>query len=226
VTYAQGYTPADPITKLGKGDTAQDYKGNYGINWGTGFWLQNRTVPTSSPTVWDFATQTKRPGLPGPFEDVVTIGTKEYSKPIKMKQIADGTSKTLLFMEMIQAPTAGPPDTDIDRRARLWIPASSTFQISTLLLPNSTACGSGLSTDSKLGCGKDNGFCIDRPNEGLHCLRSGTVSDYTLASRSRHPGGVSVALCDSSVRFVVNDIDIQVWRGYGSRAGEEIGGEL
>ncbi|HEX4412234.1 MAG TPA: DUF1559 domain-containing protein, partial [Lacipirellulaceae bacterium] len=136
VTYAQGYTEPDPVTKLGTGDTAHDYKGNYGINWGTGYWYQNRTGP-ASPTVWDFTTQTKRPGQPGPFESTVTVGTKEYGKHIKLQQIADGTSKTLLFMEMMQAPTGGPPETEIDRRARLWIPATSTYQISTLLLPNS-----------------------------------------------------------------------------------------
>jgi prepilin-type N-terminal cleavage/methylation domain-containing protein len=219
VPYAQGFTPADPVTKLGTGDTAQDYKGNYGINWGTSRWQQNATV-------WDFTTQSNRPGLPGPFEDTDKIGTKEISHPIKLKQISDGTSKTLLFMEMIQAPTGGPPDTEIDRRARLWIPASSTYQISTLLTPNSAPCGSGLSVDPKTGCGKDIGYCIDRPTEGLHCLRSGTAADYTLASRSRHPGGVSVALCDSSVRFVASDVDIQIWRGYGSRAGQEVAGDL
>jgi prepilin-type N-terminal cleavage/methylation domain-containing protein len=228
VTYAQGYTPADPVTKLGTGDTAQDYKGNYGINWGTGYWYQNRTAPASSPTVWDFTTQTKRPGLPGPFESVETIGTKEYGKHIKLKQLTDGLSKTLMFLEMIQAPTGGPPDTEIDRRARLWIPASSTYQISTLLVPNSGPCGSGLSIDDKLGCGKDKAFCLDRPPESPPCYAPSrdTVTDYTLASRSKHPGGVSVALCDSSVRFVNDDVDIQVWRSYGSRAGTENGGSL
>jgi prepilin-type N-terminal cleavage/methylation domain-containing protein len=226
VPYAQGFTPADPVTKLGTGDTAQDYKGNYGINWGTGYWKQNRTDAPTSPLVWDFTTQSNRPGLPGPFEDVETVGTRQISKPIKMKQISDGTSKTFMFMEMIQAPTGGPPDTEIDRRARLWIPASSTFQISTLLVPNSGPCGSGLSIDTKLGCGKDNAFGIDRPAEGLPCLRSNSAPGYTLASRSKHPGGVMVSMCDSSVRFVVSDVEVQVWRGYGSRAGTEAGGDL
>jgi type II secretory pathway pseudopilin PulG len=228
VTYAQGYTPPDPVSKLGTGDTAQDYKGNYGLNWGTGYWLQNRTGPPSSPDVWDFATQRRRPALPGPFEDVVKVGTKEVTKAIKLKQVADGTSKTLLFMEMIQAPTGTEAEgtNGIDRRARLWIPASSTFQISTLLLPNAGACGSGVSVDDKIGCGRDRSFCRPDLPESPPCLRSTTASDYTLASRSRHPSGVSVAACDASVHFVSNDIDIQIWRSYGSRAGEETGGQL
>jgi prepilin-type N-terminal cleavage/methylation domain-containing protein len=225
VLFAQGYTPPDPATGLGTGDTAQDYKGNYGINWGTSRFDQDELV-------WDFAAQANRPGLPGPFENTEVVGTganaREVPQRIKIKQITDGTTKTLLFMEMRQAPTGGPSEGDagIDRRARLWIPASSTFQISTLLLPNSGPCGSGLSVDAKTGCGRDIGFCIDRAADGLHCMRSNTASQYTLAARSRHPSGVSVALCDASVRFVADDVDIQIWRGFGSRAGQEIGGEL
>jgi len=223
VPYAQGFSPVDPATGLGTGDTAQDYKGSYGINWGTSRFDQDALV-------WNFEAQTNKPGLPGPFENPLVVGTgvnaKEISKQIQIKQITDGTTKTLLFLEMQQAPTGGPPDSEIDRRARLWIPASSTFQISTLLMPNSSPCSSGLSVDAKTGCGKDTGFCIDRPEIGLHCLRSNTASNYTLASRSRHSGGVSVALCDASVRFVADDVDIQIWRVYGSRAGQEVGGEL
>jgi hypothetical protein len=223
VTYAQGYTPPDPATGLGTGDTAQDFKGNYGINWGTSRFDQDALV-------WDFAAQANRPGLPGPFETTKVVGTganaKEVPQRIKIKQITDGTTKTLMFIEMRQAPTGTQAEGDagIDRRARLWIPASSTFQISTLLLPNSRACSNGLSPDAKAGCGKDIGFCLDV--EGLPCARSNTGSTYTLAARSRHPGGVSVALCDASVRFVADDIDIQVWRVHGSRAGQEVADEL
>jgi prepilin-type N-terminal cleavage/methylation domain-containing protein len=225
VLYAQGYTPPDPATGLGTGDTAMDYKGNYGLNWGTGRFDQEELV-------WDFTAQANKPGLPGPFETTEVVGTganaREIPQRITVKQVTDGTTKTLMFMEMRQAPTGGPAEGDngIDRRARLWIPASSTFQISTLLSPNSGPCPNGLSVDAKTGCGRDIGFCIDRAAEGLHCQRSNNGSQFTLAARSRHPGGVSVALCDASVRFVLDDVDIQIWRSYGSRAGQEVGGEL
>jgi prepilin-type N-terminal cleavage/methylation domain-containing protein len=225
VLYAQGYTPPDPATGLGTGDTAQDYKGNYGLNWGTGRFDQDALV-------WDFAALANRPGQPGPFETTEVVGSganaREVPQRIKVKQISDGTSKTLMLMEMRQAPTGGPSEGDngIDRRARLWIPASSTYQISTLLVPNSGPCPNGLSPDAKTGCGKDIGFCIDRPAEGLPCARSNTGSTFTLAARSRHPGGVTVALCDAAVKFVTDDIEVQIWRVHGSRAGEEDFGEL
>src|SRR5262249_33278379 len=41
------------------------------------------------------------------------------------------------------------------------------------------------------------------------------------AARSRHSGGVNLALCDGSVRFVSDTIALSVWRGLATRAGGE-----
>jgi prepilin-type N-terminal cleavage/methylation domain-containing protein len=227
IPFARGF---DDTGTGDNGDTAQDYKGNYGINWGTGRYQRGtRTPPTPHLWVWNFTTQSEEPALPGPFENPIVRGTgtnaREIPTRIKVQQITDGTSKTLCFMEMRQAPT-GMTIEEIDRRGRLWIPASGTFQISTLMLPNSNSpCTSQES--EKSGCGVDICSCpTPPPPDDLPCRDQASAATYTLASRSRHPGGVSVALLDSSVRFVINDIDIQIWRGYGSRAGDEVGGEL
>lgn len=42
------------------------------------------------------------------------------------------------------------------------------------------------------------------------------------AARSKHPGGANLLLCDGAVRFVGNDIDIDVWHALGSRSGGEV----
>lgn len=44
----------------------------------------------------------------------------------------------------------------------------------------------------------------------------------TTAS-SRHPGGVNLGMADSSVHFVPDEIDVDVWHGLGSRNGRETG---
>jgi prepilin-type N-terminal cleavage/methylation domain-containing protein/prepilin-type processing-associated H-X9-DG protein len=41
------------------------------------------------------------------------------------------------------------------------------------------------------------------------------------AARSRHAGGVNLALCDGSVRFIADSVDLAVWRGLATRAGGE-----
>jgi prepilin-type N-terminal cleavage/methylation domain-containing protein/prepilin-type processing-associated H-X9-DG protein len=40
-------------------------------------------------------------------------------------------------------------------------------------------------------------------------------------ARSRHNGGVNLALCDGSVRFIADSIDLVVWRALATRAGGE-----
>jgi prepilin-type N-terminal cleavage/methylation domain-containing protein len=42
-----------------------------------------------------------------------------------------------------------------------------------------------------------------------------------ITARSHHPGSVNVAMMDTSVRSIKNDIDLPVWRGLGTRAGNE-----
>jgi prepilin-type N-terminal cleavage/methylation domain-containing protein/prepilin-type processing-associated H-X9-DG protein len=39
---------------------------------------------------------------------------------------------------------------------------------------------------------------------------------------SRHPGGVNVLLCDGSVRFVKDTVNLAPWRALGTRAGGEV----
>jgi prepilin-type processing-associated H-X9-DG protein len=45
-------------------------------------------------------------------------------------------------------------------------------------------------------------------------------------ARSRHPGGVNVALADGSVRFVSQTVDLEAWRALGSRNGNEVPGNF
>jgi prepilin-type processing-associated H-X9-DG protein len=47
-------------------------------------------------------------------------------------------------------------------------------------------------------------------------------SRIMTTANSKHTNGVNVALCDGSVRFVRNTIDIATWRALGTRDGGEI----
>ncbi|HEX6962233.1 MAG TPA: DUF1559 domain-containing protein, partial [Lacipirellula sp.] len=43
-----------------------------------------------------------------------------------------------------------------------------------------------------------------------------------LTSRSHHPGGEGVSLCDASVHFVSDTVELEVWRALSTMAGEEV----
>ncbi len=48
----------------------------------------------------------------------------------------------------------------------------------------------------------------------------------TMTATSRHVGGVTVLMCDGSVRFTSATIDLYLWRAVGTREGGEIVGEF
>ncbi len=48
------------------------------------------------------------------------------------------------------------------------------------------------------------------------------ANDQYLTARSRHSGGVNVSLCDGSVRFVRNSIDLVTWQALSSANGGEV----
>ena len=47
-------------------------------------------------------------------------------------------------------------------------------------------------------------------------------NDAHVAARGYHPGGVNIALCDGSIRFVKGTIALPVWKNLGTRGGGEV----
>ncbi len=54
------------------------------------------------------------------------------------------------------------------------------------------------------------------------CVASGAALTDVYAARSRHPGGVNVALADGSVRFVKDSVALPVWRALSTTRGGEV----
>ena len=59
------------------------------------------------------------------------------------------------------------------------------------------------------------------PPDQMSCYFK-SVDRLDLPPISAHPGGVNVAMCDSSVRFVKNTINLVTWQGLGSMNGGEV----
>ncbi|MGE0759394.1 MAG: H-X9-DG-CTERM domain-containing protein [Pirellulaceae bacterium] len=67
--------------------------------------------------------------------------------------------------------------------------------------------------------------CSARTYRYAPCITTGSGSTIGHYARSLHPGGAQVALCDGSVRFAANTVNLAVWRGLGSRGNGEVAGE-
>jgi prepilin-type processing-associated H-X9-DG protein len=64
-------------------------------------------------------------------------------------------------------------------------------------------------------------YCINRsPNPP--CTVATTALPEMYAARSRHPGGVNVAMVDGSVHFTKDSVDLRAWRAMSTAAGSEI----
>ncbi|WDI41052.1 DUF1559 domain-containing protein [Bremerella sp. P1] len=129
-------------------------------------------------------------------------GTFDFFFGPRFADLTDGTSNTLAMMEVLQAP-------GVDNRGHFWNEDANCSMVSTILPPNSTAPDNMSTT-----------FCVDQPEFGLPCVNSSKAASHN-ASRSRHPGGVQVLLCDGSVSFVAETIELGIWRAASTRSGGE-----
>jgi prepilin-type processing-associated H-X9-DG protein len=131
-------------------------------------------------------------------------------RTFNLADIRDGTSNTLMFAEVRQGQAAaGPNDTDL--RGLIWYGHHAGF--TTHELPNTPVadhlfilafCGDATQAASLgMPCDQASG-----PNTGSTPLN--------IFSRSMHSGGVNMALCDGSIRFVSNSINLTTWRNLGS----------
>lgn len=125
-----------------------------------------------------------------------------FNHGAQFADIRDGLSNTLAFAEYL----TGMPD-DI-RGFPITNRAGSQF-LHVNLTPNSSVPDNLL--DYPTFC---QSFRGNFPELNLPCA-PGPESSNNVASRSRHPGGVHGLLCDGSVQFFSDSIDVALWRSLG-----------
>jgi prepilin-type N-terminal cleavage/methylation domain-containing protein len=124
---------------------------------------------------------------------------KRYTK---FRHILDGLSKTMMFSETVQGQEG-------DMRGFTWWGWSAGFE--SFAEPNSSV------TDYM----QSSAYC--KPNEpNPPCVAMSGASRFKAMARSRHPGGVHIAVCDGSVQFVSDSIDLATWRAASTTKGEEV----
>lgn len=154
---------------------------------------------------------------------------------LNMGSLIDGTSNTLAFAE-VKAYTPYMRDGGNPSAAGVATPSQPA---------NVAALGGSFKTDSGHTEWVDarihqSGFTTTfSPNTTVPFESGGKIYDLdfnssregrsltgityaSVTSRSYHTGGVEVGLCDGSVRFMSQSINLQTWRALGSRAGGEV----
>ncbi|MEX0728488.1 MAG: DUF1559 domain-containing protein [Planctomycetaceae bacterium] len=137
------------------------------------------------------------------------------NRSIRLRDVRDGTSNTMFIAESLTG-------TEADLRGSAWSDQPAGSQVYTELGPNSPL------PDRCYPCCNwcDNQTAGGRPADNLPAVNGDGATTDTAASRSRHEGGVHVLMGDGAVRFVSENISINIWRGLATIAGNEVLGEF
>lgn len=144
---------------------------------------------------------------PFPTFSGVTFGKAPFQQgfPRPMAWMRDGTSNTYLAAECLKT-VQGAAATNGETRSCIWNGSYAGF--STFLRPNDTSPDHVMSS-----------YC--NPNDGNPpCI--GLQPRTMNGVRSKHPGGVGVTMCDGSVHFINDEIDLGIWRALSTARGGEV----
>jgi prepilin-type N-terminal cleavage/methylation domain-containing protein/prepilin-type processing-associated H-X9-DG protein len=156
---------------------------------------------------------------------------------LRLAQIEDGTSKTLLASEVKawtyytrNSPPSSTeiPDTIAKASANVAAASSDYKNTGHTEWPDGRVHHSGFTATMPPNTivpydGPDGRVDADFNSwqEGKGGIATLTPTYATITSRSYHPGGVQVAMVDGSGQTVSNDVDMLVWRAMATRAGGE-----
>jgi prepilin-type N-terminal cleavage/methylation domain-containing protein/prepilin-type processing-associated H-X9-DG protein len=219
---------ADPMSAGNRINTfdhdAYTSKGNYVACWGSGHYLDFNPALPVPPEIeakrgafgivmvdgWEG--KTAAPRSHGKWKMGLGQGTK-------FSQITDGSSNTLLISEVIGV------DSSNDARGGWVLHSMGSSNFSAKWEPN--AHGDGIDPETNVSAPKRDriAMCDARavpPGDPLFCETRRNDGQIWAAARSRHAGGVNAAMCDASVRFVGDGIDLLTWRALATRDGGEV----
>jgi prepilin-type processing-associated H-X9-DG protein len=128
---------------------------------------------------------------------------------MRFQDVSDGLSNTMAFSETVQGHSK-------DLRGFAWWNGGAHFE--THLGPNS----------SQPDILENISYCIPPSTDVYNppCDGPTTANPENIAARSRHPNGVMTCLCDGSVRFIPNSINLDTWRAISTAGGREVAGDF
>lgn len=130
-------------------------------------------------------------------------GNSSNPRVTSIGDMTDGTSKTLLMSETLK----GWKNDDHEWRGDIQN-NQGVFRFHTRMLPN-TSEPDRIKSD----------WYEQTGDPAMPVANSTGDNPEKAAARSRHPGGVNAAMCDGSMHFNTDDIDLQTWKEMGSMNG-------
>lgn len=142
---------------------------------------------------------------PNPPQAIAPFGYLDHKsinlpRQTRFSEITDGLSNTLLMAECLM-PKA---DSSVDQRGDINNDRGAN-RFMTINTPNK-------GTDFMLTV-----WCENTPE--MPCIQAAQYQHY--GTRSRHPNGINASLCDGSVKFVANNIALNVWQAVSTMDGGE-----
>jgi prepilin-type N-terminal cleavage/methylation domain-containing protein/prepilin-type processing-associated H-X9-DG protein len=172
-------------------------------------------------------------GIPPVASSIKTGDGVMYSgSNIRFSDVSDGLSNTVCFGEQTLGVGANPSSPSGSAPAK---PDGEVLELIGATPTTTAACvvGSSGNWSGLRGAKWMNGHYGDtlynhfyNPNSRQFDCGNASHNYGLTAARSRHIGGVHVALCDGSVRFVSDNVAILIWRGIATRQGGEVVGEF
>ena len=123
----------------------------------------------------------------------------------RIADITDGSSHTLMVGEVIGY------DSQEDARGTWIFPAMGSAVFSAKFGPNATQ-------NDVIAMCEENIAADDR----LKCTENRSDGQVWAATRSNHPGGCVVSLCDGSAEFFSDDVELSVWHALATKQGDEV----
>jgi prepilin-type N-terminal cleavage/methylation domain-containing protein/prepilin-type processing-associated H-X9-DG protein len=194
--FGGGWWDADGIGPVNYANTADVYKSNYlGVFSGANM----QDVVYAAPG--NYTSASPSPEVVSAYGPEGIQAVFGINRGARIRDISDGTSHTLIMVEYLTG-------TPLDPRGWFWTSQSGASIIFAWVTPNSSA-------PDKM----DWGWCSPQtnlPGMNLPCVPTVSLFERTATSRSQHPGGVNVVLCDGSVHFIEEGIDVHQWRARGT----------
>jgi prepilin-type N-terminal cleavage/methylation domain-containing protein/prepilin-type processing-associated H-X9-DG protein len=198
--------PIFPAATISAANTTDVAGLNYRVNSGTG-----------KSTFYDLRFQTD--------------GLFWYVSNVQVRQIRDGQSKTLLLSETLLGSGTDQTGPFTEGMSKLYANVSSSQTVNQPGPGLSPGLSQSICDGATIWKGNRGGAWVwgRQFNTTFDTFQgpNGVKPDCSahgngwFSARSAHPGGVNVAMADSAVRFVSDEIDLKIWQGLSTRAGME-----